>query len=219
MIIIIYKQILFITWSYTNTFLACRTNSTTDKPETITTVYSPSNKFLCKFSSNFCLRLSSMVLKSISTGDETSTMSSSYSALKQLGGDTFENVPSTMLDGDRLPYDSLWQDIMQNINKGHGAKDYIYITPNEIDRLEQQLTDSDTAQGQGHFTPSVFFTCGHYYTKASFIKEAERLDKDAAVGGIKLPETLTVIKVYYSRKSCMPLACPRCVLGAMMLVS
>lgn len=143
--------------------------------------------------------------------------SSRLSALRQLGGDVLDKSLSLIQEGDRLPYDELWQDIMQNINKGQGTRDYIYITHSEIDRLEQQLNETDSTQG--HATLAVFFTCGHYYTNLSFTKEVERLENDTAVSGIKMSETLSLIKAYYSRKRGMPLACPRCVLGALLTVS
>ena len=118
-----------------------------------------------------------------------------------------------MVEGDKLSYDQIWQDIMQNIGKGLDAKKYIYVTHGEFDRLEEQLCD--TAQDQGQTTLAVFFTCGHYYTKAAFKRELDRFSKEMKVGQLKLPETISLLTEYYTRKSSLPLACPKCVLSAL----
>ncbi|WAR18296.1 UVR8-like protein [Mya arenaria] len=178
------------------------------------TLYQPSQTFLCQFSTSFCLKLSSNVLHKISTGDPRFMSSSALSAIKQLGGGSFDTIQKSMLEGDRLSYDHLWQDIIQNLEKGRDTRNYIYITHSELDRLCEQLSDTD----QGEVTPAVFFTCGHYFTKQSFVNEIEKLNIESFVGGFRLPETLSVIKEYYGRKSCMPLACPKCVLGAILSI-
>lgn len=180
-------------------------------------LFSPTSSFLKKFSAQFYLKLSSVVLNKISSTNSGVTSKPLYSVLQELGGKTFDKVPSAMLEDDKLPYDELWKDIMQNINKGEGTLDYIHVTHSELDRLEQQLYEPEIVQGQK--TAAVFFTCGHYYTKDSFVKETERLNKEQVVGGSKLPETMSVIKEYYSRKGCMNLACPRCVHSALMMVA
>lgn len=192
-----------------------RKPSSTDRDDS-PVLFKPSWAFTQKFSSKFCLKLLSEILQRISTADTNFNSSPSFAALKHLGGNAFETRQSINLDGDRLPYDALWQDIMLNITKNQGARDYIYVTHSELDRLEQYAADNDSGQGT---TQAVFFTCGHYFTKLSFVKETERLNKEPALAGIKLPETLSVIKQYYSRNNRMPLACPRCVLGALMMLS
>lgn len=145
------------------------------------------------------------------------TGSSAASTLQQLGGGDFASAPSSMLQGDKLPYDQLWQDIMQNLQKGQDGRKYIYVTHSELDRLEQHLSEPDLNQGQ--VTAAVFFTCGHYYTKLECMIELERLNRDSTISCMKLPETLSVVREYYGRKGCLPLACPRCVHGAIMPVS
>lgn len=137
----------------------------------------------------------------------------SFKALKQLGGDHFEALPSNMIEGDKLSYDQIWQDIMQNVAKGLNAKKYIYVTHGEFDRLEEQLSDTDQVQGQR--TLAVFFTCGHYYTKSAFEKELNRFSKEMKSSQLKLPETTSLLTEYYTRKNSLPLACPKCVLSAL----
>lgn len=174
----------------------------------------PTPAFLSSFSTKFCLKLSSFVLKSLQT--DAWSESRAATNLQQFGGSDFKSVPVTMLQGDKLPYDQLWQDIMQNLQKGQDGRKYIYVTHSELDRLEEHLRDPDQSQGQA--TPAIFFTCGHYYTRKAFMEEVDRMNKDTSVDSLKLPETLSVIRGYYSRKGCLPLACPRCVIGAVMSV-
>lgn len=174
-------------------------------------LFKPSPEFLASFSTKFCLEITANVLKKIQ-GDMEKNHPLSFSALKQLGGECFEKLPSSMTAGDKLSYDQIWQDIMQNVAKGLNAKKYIFITHGELDRLEEQLSESDQIQGQR--TLAVFFTCGHYYTKAAFEKELSRFSREMASGQLRLPETTSLLTEYYRRKSKLPLACPKCVLNA-----
>ena len=174
------------------------------------TLFSPSSKFLSKFSTKFCLGVTAYVLEKIQ-GDMDKSHPLSFKALKQLGGDQFEDLPSSMINGDKLSYDQIWQDILQNIAKGADARKYIYVTHGEFDRLDEQLDDTD----QGQTTLALFFTCGHYYTKAVFKKEIDRFNKELKLGQVKLPESISLLTEYYSRKSSLPLACPKCVLNAL----
>ncbi|XP_053407428.1 uncharacterized protein LOC123565052 isoform X2 [Mercenaria mercenaria] len=175
----------------------------------------PTLAFLDSFTTKFCIKLSSSVLNKLQT--DAWRESSAATTLQQLGSTELNSVPVAMLEGDKLPYDQLWQDIMQNLRKGQDGRKYIYVTHSELDRLHEHLSDPDQCQGQ--VTPAVFFTCGHYYTKIAFTRELERMNKDSSIGNIKLSETLSVIREYYGRKGCLPLACPRCVLSAIMSVS
>ncbi|KAL4238144.1 hypothetical protein ACF0H5_002856 [Mactra antiquata] len=175
-------------------------------------LFAPSRKFLKSFTTKFCLKLSSIALMKIQTENM-----SSLSSLKDLGGKGLSTIPVSILEGDKLPYGQIWQDIMQNLQKGHESRKYIYVTHSEIDRLEEHQNYHD--RGQGHADSAVFFTCGHYFTKGSFINEIDRMNKDMSSTHIKLPETLSVIKQYYSRQGHFPLACPRCVLSAIMCIS
>ena len=176
------------------------------------TLFKPSAKFLASFSTTFCLEITTYVLEKLQ-GDIEKSHPLSFSTLKQLGGDHFENLPSSMIVGDKLSYDQIWQDIMQNVAKGVNAKNYIYVTHGELDRLGEQLSDSDQIQGQR--TLAVFFTCGHYYTRTAFEKELNRFSKEMKTGQLKLPETGSLLAEYYTRKSSLPLACPKCVLNAL----
>ncbi|XP_052272508.1 uncharacterized protein LOC127873013 isoform X1 [Dreissena polymorpha] len=187
------------------------TSESTDSQEK-KELYQPSTAFLSKFSARFKLQISSVLLKQISLIENAQFASSSaYQSIQKLGGDAFETIPNAMLDGDKLPYDQLWLDILQNLQKGQDTRNYIYVTHNELDRLQDRVSSGD----QGQITRAVFFTCGHYYTKDLFTNEIERFNLESFIGGFKLPETLSVIREYYSRKEAMPLACPRCVLSAL----
>ena len=172
----------------------------------------PTPGFLSQFTTKFTLRLSSSVLNKLQT--DTWKESSAAGSLQQLGGPELNSVPLTMLEGDKLPYDHLWQDIMQNLLKSRDSRKYIYVTHSELDRLNEHLGDPD----QDQVTPGVFFTCGHYYTEVAFREELERTSKDFSTGNMKMSETLSVVREYYNRKGCIPLACPGCVLGAIVSV-
>ena len=157
-----------------------------------------------------------MVLQKLQ-GDIHKTSPGGFSSLKCLHGDQqFSGLSGSLLEGDKLPYDQLWQDIIQNLQKGLDARKYIFVTHNELDRLDEQLSNPD--HGQGQRTPAVFFTCGHYYTQISFTKEVEKFSRDLKGGPLKLPETVSVLTEYYKRKGDKPLACPRCVYGAIAAV-
>ena len=176
------------------------------------TLFKPSASFLASFSTKFCLEITAYVLEKLQ-GDIEKTNPLCFSSLKQYGGEHFENLPSSMVAGDKLSYDQIWQDIMQNVAKGVNAKNYIYVTHGELDRLQEQLSDSDQIQGQS--TLAVFFTCGHYYTRTAFEKELNRFSKEMKTDQLKLSETGSLLTEYYSRKSSLPLACPKCVLNAL----
>jgi len=178
------------------------------------TLFKPSQPFIQEFSTSFNLKLTSHILKTISS-EETSISSSSLRPLKQLGGDQLNSIPRSMLEGDRLPYDQIWQDIIQNISKGKSSRDHIYVTHSELTRLSQQLSEEPS----GDVTPAIFFTCGHYFTKSLFDAEIEKIGMEAFVGGVKLVETMSVIKTFYERKGSKPLACPRCVFSAILSIS
>jgi hypothetical protein len=156
-----------------------------------------------------------MVLNKLQT--DNLSRSPSLSVLQQLGSGDLDAVPEYMTGGDKLPYDQLWQDIMQNLHKSKNSRKYIYVTHSELDRLAERLDDPD--QNQVQVTPAVFFTCGHYFTKSSFMKELDKMNKDTTLSSVKLPETLSVIRGYYDRKGCIQLACPRCVISAIMSIS
>ena len=173
-------------------------------------LYQPSSAFLRKFSTKFCMKVCSSVLQAVN-GDIEKSKPVSYNLLKELGGKSFDSIPSEMLEGDKLPYDQLWQDIIQNLQKGMDAKQYIHVSHTELDRLEEQLLYTDGNPGEK--VSAVFFTCGHYYTQISFKKELERMEEPLKLGNFSFRETLSVIVDYYKRDGTMPLACPKCVLG------
>lgn len=208
-------QLHNVHWHYS---LFCRKSPVTasEKLEVVKpSLNEPTPAFLSSFTTKFCLKLSMMVLNKLQM--DVWSGSSATSTLQQLGGWDFASAPSAMLQGDKLPYDQLWQDIIQNLQKGQDARKYIYVTHSELDRLEEHLCEP--GHNQGKVTAAVFFTCGHYYTKLDFMKELDRLNKDSTINSLKLPETLCVVREYYGRKGCLPLACPRCVHGAIISVS
>ncbi|XP_046583387.1 uncharacterized protein LOC124290643 [Haliotis rubra] len=211
-----------------------------------TTLLGPSCKFLEKFSTDFCLKLLHSVLTSSSrnpntlpkqwmsllqqhTSDDAGTGDSSTDTVNVKPELTERKVEIQPCD-KLIPYDRLWQDIVQNLQKHADSRSYISLTRNEMDHLEVQLEDQTNRQNDGKDTQTdttqpidpdcaILFTCGHHFTRKTFTEEVlVSFDRELTEGPNKLPYSASVLKQYYSRQGLLPLACPKCVLNALMTI-
>ncbi|XP_071082712.1 uncharacterized protein [Haliotis cracherodii] len=206
----------------------------------------PSGEFLEKFSTDFCLKLLHSVLSSSSR--KPSTLPKQWMSLLQhhevgaadSGADMVDIKPEPTQTRPRvdiqpcdklIPYDRLWQDIVQNLQKHADSRSYISLTRNEMDHIEVQMeektnrqtdrkeTQTDTIQPDDPHS-AILFTCGHHFTRTTFTDEVlVSFDRELTEGPNKLPYSATVLKQYYSRQGLLPLACPKCVLNALMTIS
>jgi hypothetical protein len=205
-----------------------------NKPEERTLPMSDS--FRDTFSTDFCLTVLATVLESVSL-DFDKKHPVCYSAFQDLAKGTFDSLVDLQSVDKLMPYEQLWQDIVHNLNKSPDTATYIYVTRSEVDHLEEQLHDqisgappgggvsssssrassggdSDVTSSSGANT--VLFTCGHYYTKKTFMDDVlVKFNRELSQGPARLPESVTVLTQYYSRQGLLPLACPRCVLNAL----
>lgn len=127
------------------------------------------------------------------------------------GGQGLDLQPSEKM----IPYQQLWQDVVQNLQKGAESRQFITMTRSEVDHLDEKLhNDQPCESSQG--SNSVLFTCGHYYTKQNFMEEVlVKFQKELSQGPDRLPNSAQVLQKYYTGSELLPLACPRCVLNAL----
>ncbi|KAK3101004.1 hypothetical protein FSP39_000154 [Pinctada imbricata] len=115
-----------------------------------------------------------------------------------------------------IPFEQLWQDVVQNLQKGAESRQSIYITRSEVDHLDEKLHQATYPSGENTAnTAAVMFTCGHYYTKTAFIDDVlVKFHKELSQGPASLPESAGILVQYYNRQGLLPLACPKCVVNA-----
>lgn len=115
-----------------------------------------------------------------------------------------------------IPYQQLWQDVVQNLQKGAESQQFIAMTRSEVDHLDEKLHSNPSCDTGATNHNSVLFTCGHYYTKQTFLEEVlVKFQRELAQGPASLPSSAQVLVKYYSRGDLLPLACPKCVLNAL----
>lgn len=114
-----------------------------------------------------------------------------------------------------IPYQQLWQDVVQNLQKGAELQQFIAMTRSEVDHLDEKL-HGEQVLDSSQTSNSVLFTCGHYYTKQNFLEEVlVKFQKELAHGHASVPSSAQVLVKYYNRGDLLPLACPKCVLNAL----
>ncbi|KAK3585949.1 hypothetical protein CHS0354_038491 [Potamilus streckersoni] len=181
-----------------------------------------SKDLLDSFSTKFFLRVLKTFLHSIQNNFEKSNPFV-FSKIKQyVRGNILDSLPKDIFAGDKLPFDQLWQDIIQNLSKNSESRKYIFVKKSEIDHLNEQLQDQDQAvpsSGDTQRTDAVLFTCGHYFTKVGFVSELTKFKKELTSAPVKMPGTSSLLTEYYSRKGPLPLACPKCVLNSVPEIS
>ena len=131
------------------------------------------------------------------------------------------------------------QDIFQNLKKDIDTNTCIHLSTNQVRTLieanERQSHDthdtsrtcdgtqgtsaggdnaaSDNAESK---CEAVVFTCGHHYTRASFLQSVvPSFYANLSQAPNNLPQTASLLTSYYRRDGELPLACPRCVLSTL----
>ncbi|KAL3853004.1 hypothetical protein ACJMK2_016594 [Sinanodonta woodiana] len=175
-----------------------------------------SKDLLESFSPKFCLRVLKKFLHSIQNNFEKSNPFV-FSKIKQyVRGNILDSLPKDIFAGDKLPFDQLWQNIIQNLSKNSEARKFIFVKKSEVDHLNEQLQDQDQAvpsSGDTQRTDAVLFTCGHHFTRVGFLSELTKFKKELTSAPVKMPGTSSLLTEYYNRKGPLPLACPKCVLN------
>jgi len=183
-----------------------------------------SENFIRKFSTKFCLQVIQKVFEKMLLSDFEKKYPVSCSTLQGLlSGHFHGNSDLDLQPSDKLiPFEQLWQDVVQNLQKGSDSRDYIYITRTELDHLSEKLSEQTTLgplsiqeEGNCQDTNVVLFTCGHHYTKRTFMDEiVVKFNKELSQGPNSLPDSATLLMQYYGRQELLPLACPKCVINA-----
>ncbi|KAJ8301898.1 hypothetical protein KUTeg_020885 [Tegillarca granosa] len=214
---------LFLFWDGENKELERKPE--TDEETRDSNVYIGSNRgFKKQFSTKFCLCVLQKVLEKMASLDFEKKHPICFNAFKSLSKDSFDYGTLDLQPSDRMiPFEQLWQDVVQNLQKGSETKNYIYITRSELDHLDEQLHEQNStpvnkfsAEESLQEPNTVLFTCGHFYTKKSFFDEVlVKFNRELSLGSSSLPESASLLTQYYSRQGLLPLACPKCVLNAL----
>lgn len=110
------------------------------------------------------------------------------------------------------PFSHLWQDVVQNLQKD--TTKYIYVSRSELDHLNENLHSSRRTDSSE--PNSVLFTCGHNYTRQSFVEEVlGKFEREVTHGHTKLEKSGSILVQYYQRPGMLCVACPKCVLNAL----
>lgn len=157
------------------------------------------------FSSKFQLEIIQKVFEKMSSLDFEKRNPVSCSTLKKLINTEINTSDLDLQSSDKLiPMDQIWQDILHNLSKNSDIRDFIYITRSELDHMSQVSVNSS----------SVMFTCGHYFTQKLFTEEiVMKLNQEMTLGN--MPNTGSLLVQYYNRKGFFPMACPKCVVNAL----
>ncbi|KAK6176559.1 hypothetical protein SNE40_014821 [Patella caerulea] len=171
------------------------------------------------FSTKFNLQVLDRLLQNDSTSGDTDETLAKWISLIGLDNlderDQSENYPELQPAHKLIPYDRLWTDIIQNLQKHLGDRLCVSVTRSELDYLDQTI-DSSEEQHQSAF----FFTCGHNHPKQIFYQDVlSYFERELNSGATKLPYSATLLSQYYKRQGCLPMACPKCVLNAIWTIS
>nr|XP_022297301.1 uncharacterized protein LOC111106775 isoform X2 [Crassostrea virginica] len=169
------------------------------------------------FSTKFSMTVLQNVVKKIQSVDFEKKHPICHQAYQPFTMDTGEGHSLDLQPSEKMiPYQQLWQDVVQNLQKGAESQQFIAMTRSEVDHLDEKLHSNPSCDTGATNHNSVLFTCGHYYTKQTFLEEVlVKFQRELAQGPASLPSSAQVLVKYYSRGDLLPLACPKCVLNAL----
>ncbi|XP_005100274.1 uncharacterized protein LOC101858037 isoform X2 [Aplysia californica] len=109
---------------------------------------------------------------------------------------------------DKLtPQDRLWGDILKNMKKDSGV---ITLTHSQLDYLDEQEQRSKDPRPS---SKSIVFSCGHSFSESVFKSEAmPSLTSELTSGGLRLPNSSSLLQHLLQRPGLKPAACPKCIL-------
>ncbi|XP_062616739.1 uncharacterized protein LOC134278436 [Saccostrea cucullata] len=168
------------------------------------------------FSTKFSLTVLQNVIQKIQSLDFEKKHPVCYQAYQSVAMDTGEGQGLDLQPSEKMiPYQQLWQDVVQNLQKGAETRQFISMTRSEIDHLDEKLHGSQ-ASDASQDNNSVLFTCGHFYTKQNFLEEVlTKFQRELSHGPGSLPGSAQVLVKYYHSNDLLPLACPKCVLNSL----
>lgn len=174
-------------------FFSCRTKAEESEVEI-------SNKFRNSFSTPFKFKVLKEVIETV--GDNERRHPALNQALCSLTGQQCITSLSNL-----NPFSHLWQDVVQNLQKD--STKYIYVTRSELDHFDESLHST------GESPNAVLFTCGHNYTRQSFMEEViGKFEKELTHGHTKFEKSGSILVQYYQRPGMLCVACPKCVLNS-----
>lgn len=209
-----------------STFLFWKNPKTEKDGETMATpvCLGLTGQFMMHFTTKFCLQVLQKVFDKMLLVDFEKRYPVSHGSLKRLLTCRVGSSDSDLdlQSGDKLiPFDQLWQDVVQNLQKGSESRDYIYITRTDIDHMAEKIEQTQGQQSLSEEVNSqepnaVLFTCGHHYTRRNFMDEVMvKFNKELSQGPASLPGSASLLMQYYCRQGLLPLACPKCVLNTL----
>lgn len=168
------------------------------------------------FSTKFSMTVLQNVIKKLQSVDFEKKHPICHQAYQPFVVDSNEGHGLDLQPSDKMiPYQQLWQDVVQNLQKGAESQQFIAMTRSEVDHLDEKL-HGEQVLDSSQTNNSVLFTCGHYYTKQNFLEEVlVKFQKELAHGHASVPSSAQVLVKYYNRGDLLPLACPKCVLNAL----
>ncbi|XP_015916558.2 uncharacterized protein [Parasteatoda tepidariorum] len=192
----------------------------------IVTEFEVQQKFISQLSPKFCMDILYGTIKEMQQGshlrnlvDEMVTLSNTKNTLHKIqDSDTL-----TEWD-DSIPQERLWMDIMHNLQAGIAPHSAIHMSTNNIDFLAKSLISekfySQSFNNASEITELNFdrndvaiFSCGHYYTLASFHSNILQLFKESMVAlTYPLPLTIKLLLSEY-QEDILTVACPKCVIN------
>ncbi|XP_063404631.1 uncharacterized protein LOC134688085 isoform X2 [Mytilus trossulus] len=165
------------------------------------------NEFRSSFSMRFKFKILETVIQAISDTEFERRHPALYQMLSSLT--IKQNVSSI---SNLNPFNQLWHDVIQNLQKEH--TNYIYITRGELDHLDENLHESRRSSSSE--PNAVVFTCGHNYTRQTFMEEImTKFEKEITHGHTKLEKCGSILMQYYQRPGMLCVACPKCVVNAL----
>ena len=125
----------------------------------------------------------------------------------------------------QVPAEKLWQGIVQNLKKSLESKAAISVSHQELlslcnkkvnsAHLSTEIVSNGNVASNDLKGPVVLFTCGHHYARNAFL-EAVIPELDTALSGGSHTQTWALLRQFYHSEGFCPLACPRCVLRALL---
>ena len=164
------------------------------------------------FSTTFCLTLTSTLLGHLGSGGchEQQLWSRLIGTDSTLAPDLDLKPTEKLVSAEKL-----WQGIVANLKKGAEARSTISVSSQLLSCLMSRAEDSAESNNLEQPGCAVLFTCGHQFAQKAFVETVvPELEDSLTRRPQPLTHTATLLKRYYHREGCYPMACPRCVLSA-----
>ncbi|KAG8181594.1 hypothetical protein JTE90_013556 [Oedothorax gibbosus] len=176
------------------------------------------NQFLNLLSPNFCLTMTSEVLKEIERGrhrhilEETGIMSDLNKIQKSDALTSWD---------DSIPQDRLWMDILHNLQTSVMSHSSILLTSNDVDVLSKSLASekfyaqsfNSSSRMNANGYDAVLFSCGHHFTYPNFQTNVlpQFMESTHSLLNSK-PHTIKLLLSEYD-ENVITAACPKCVVA------